>query len=83
MTDSLKLTVYFGESDRVGHRLVSDELLDVFEHAGLQAAVLMRAVEGFGIKHKLRTQRFLTLSEDLPLVTVAVDRREVIEGVLA
>ncbi len=83
MTDSLKLTVYFGESDRVGHRLVSDELLDVFERAGLQAAVLMRAVEGFGIKHKLRTQRFLTLSEDLPLVAVAVDRREAIEGVLA
>ena len=82
MTDSLKLTVYFGESDRVGHRLVSDELLDVFERAGLRAAVLMRAVEGFGIKHKLRTQRFLTLSEDLPLVAVAVDRRDAIERVL-
>ncbi len=82
MTESLKLTVYFGESDRVGHRLVSDELFDVFERAGLQAAVLLRAVEGFGIKHKLRTQRFLTLSEDLPLVAVAIDRREAIEGVL-
>lgn len=82
MTDSLKLTVYFGESDRVGGRLVSDELLDVFERAGLQAAVLMRAVEGFGIKHKLRTQRFLTLSEDLPLVAIAVDARAAIERVL-
>jgi PII-like signaling protein len=80
--DSLKLTVYFGESDRIGHRLVSDELFDAFERAGLQAAVLMRAVEGFGIKHKLRTQRFLTLSEDLPLVAVAVDERAAIEAVL-
>ena len=82
MKDSLKLTVYFGESDRIGHRLVSDELFDAFERAGLQAAVLMRAVEGFGIKHKLRTQRFLTLSEDLPLVAVAVDERAAIEAVL-
>ena len=80
--DSLKLTVYFGESDLIGHRLVSDELFDAFERAGLQAAVLMRAVEGFGIKHKLRTQRFLTLSEDLPLVAVAVDERAAIEAVL-
>ncbi|HUZ81285.1 MAG TPA: DUF190 domain-containing protein [Gaiellaceae bacterium] len=82
MTDSLKLTVYFGESDRVGSRLVSDELFDVFERAGVEAGILMRAVEGFGMKQKLRTQRFLTLSEDLPLVAVAVDRREAIERVL-
>ncbi len=82
MIDGLKLTVYFGESDRVGHQLVSDELLDLFEAAGLQTAILMRAVEGFGIKHKLRTQRFLTLSEDLPLVAVAVDARDAIERVL-
>jgi len=82
VSESLKLTVYFGESDRVGHRLVSDELLDLFERAELKAAVLLRAVEGFGIKHRLHTQRFLTLSEDLPLVAVAVDRREAIERVL-
>ena len=66
--DCLKLTIYFGESDRVEGRLLSDVLIDLFEREELQAAVLMRAVEGFGIKHKLRTDRFLTLSEDLPLV---------------
>jgi PII-like signaling protein len=80
--DCLKLTVYFGESDRVGGRLLSDVLLDLFDEHALHAAVLMRAVEGFGIKHKLRTQRFLTLSEDLPLVVVAVDERARIEAVL-
>ena len=80
--DCLKLTVYFGESDRFEGRLLSDALVDVFEQRGLHAAVLMRAVEGFGIKHKLRTQRFLTLSEDLPLVAVAVDERARIEAVL-
>lgn len=80
--DCLKLTVYFGESDRIHGRLLSDDLLDLFERAELRAAVLMRAVEGFGIKHQLRTQRFLTLSEDLPLVAVAVDERARIERVL-
>ena len=80
--DCLKLTVYFGESDRVGGHLLSDALCDVFEQRAVHAAVLMRAVEGFGLKHKLRTQRFLTLSEDLPLVAVAVDERARIERLL-
>ena len=80
--DCLKLTVYFGESDRVGGRLLSDELLDVFERAGLRASVLLRAVEGFGIKHTLRSQRFLSLSEDMPLVAAAVDERKRIERIL-
>ncbi len=80
--DCLKLTVHFGESDRVGHELLSDALMDVFERQRLHAAVLMRAVEGFGIKQQLRTDRLLTLSEDLPLVAVAVDERPLIEAVL-
>lgn len=80
--DSLKLTVYFGESDRLDGHLLSDALLDLFEQHGLHAAVLLRAVEGFGIKHTLRTDRFLSLSEDLPLVAIAVDERARIEALL-
>ena len=80
--DCLKLTVYFGESDRVEGRLLSDELVDLFERSEVRVAVLLRAVEGFGIKHRLRTDRFLTLSEDLPLVAVAVDDRARIELLL-
>ncbi|MGH2997741.1 MAG: DUF190 domain-containing protein [Gaiellaceae bacterium] len=80
--DCLKLTVHFGESDRVGHELLSDALMDVFERQRLHAAILMRAVEGFGVKQQLRTDRLLTLSEDLPLVAVAVDERTAVEAVL-
>ena len=36
---------------------------------------MLRGAEGFGLKHHLRTDRLLTLSEDLPLVSVAVDTR--------
>jgi PII-like signaling protein len=50
--------------------------LDVYERHELQTSVLLRGTEGFGVKHHLQTQRLLTLSEDLPLVTVAVDTRE-------
>lgn len=79
---ALKLTVYFGERDRLNGHLVSDVLLDLYQRHRVQAAILVRGTEGFGIKHQLHTQRMLTLSEDLPLIAVAVDTRERIDALL-
>lgn len=80
--DCLKLTTYFGERDRDGDRLLADRLIDVYERHELAVSVLLRGVEGFGIRHRLQTARLLTLSEDLPVVSVAVDSRQRIERVL-
>jgi PII-like signaling protein len=79
----LKLTTYFGERQRVGKRFVADVQLDMFGRRDIATSVLLRGVAGFGLKHHLRTDRLLTLSEDLPLVSVAVDTREKIEATLA
>lgn len=81
--DALKLVFYFGEHDRHRGRLLSDAAFDLFERAGLAASVLLRGAEGFGPRQLLRTDRLLSLSEDLPLVAVAVDRPERIEAVAA
>jgi PII-like signaling protein len=80
--DCLKLTTYFGERDRTQHGLLGDELLDIYASHRLQASVLLRGAEGFGGLHRLSTDRLLSLSEDLPVVSVAVDRRERIEALL-
>ena len=66
--DARKLIVYFGERTR--H---SDALMAGFAQRGLRGSVLLRGALGFGLKHHLRTDRLLTLSEDLPLVAIAVD----------
>ncbi len=79
----LKLTSYFGERDRSGGQLVADALLNLYGERGIQSSMLLRGAEGFGLEHHLRTDRLLTLSEDLPVVAEAVDRRERIEEVLA
>jgi PII-like signaling protein len=73
-----KLTVLFGESDRVDGRLLSDELVRECAERKIHASILLRAAEGFGIKHQLHTERLLTLSEDLPLAVVAIDEDEAI-----
>jgi PII-like signaling protein len=80
--DGLKLTVYFGDGDRRGRHLVSDLLLDLYEREAVKAAVLLRGAEGFGIRHQLHTQRLLTLSEDMPLVSTAVDGARAIERIV-
>lgn len=76
--ESLKLSAYFGENDGI-----SDRLLDAFARHRLRTSVLLRGTEGFGAKHRLRSGRLLTLSEDLPLVAVAADVPERVRRVVA
>jgi PII-like signaling protein len=80
--DCLKLTTYFGERDRVERRLLADELLDIYGRHRVQTSILLRGSEGFGRLHHLHTDRLLSLSEDLPVMSVAVDRRDRIEAML-
>lgn len=80
--DCLKLTAYFGERDRNEHGLVADALIDAYERRQVQISALFRGIEGYGLHHHLRTDRLLTLSEDLPVVAVAVDTRPRIEALV-
>ena len=77
--DSLKLTSYFGERDRAGDRLVADLVSGIYARHGLAPSVVMRGVAGFGAQHHVHTDRQLTLSEDLPVVSVAIGEPAPIE----
>jgi PII-like signaling protein len=80
--DCLKLTTYFGERDRVDGGFLADAFTGIYARHELRTSLLMRGVEGFGARQHLHTDRLLTLSEDLPLVSVAVDTRPRIEAAL-
>jgi PII-like signaling protein len=80
--EAIKLTSYFSERHRVGGRFVADALLDLYGSHEIAVSILLRGTEGFGLRHYLRTDRSLTLSEDLPLTAIAVDSRPRIEAVL-
>ena len=71
--DRLKLSVYHGERERAGRRYLSDVLAGIFARHALETSVVLRGAAGFGSRQHLRTDRLLTLSEDLPLVSIAVD----------
>ena len=86
ITDGLKLTSYFGERQRVGGtpgakgQFVADALAGLYGRNQVAASILLRGAEGFGLKHRLRTDLSLSLSEDLPLTAIAVDERARIEA---
>jgi PII-like signaling protein len=80
--DCLKLTTYFGERDRVGRRFLADVFVEIYARHQLETSLIMRGIEGFGAKQHVRTDRLLSLSEDLPLVAVAVDTRSRIQAAL-
>jgi PII-like signaling protein len=77
--DALELRFHFGERDRDGGGPLDAAVMDACARRGVWAAALMRGVEGFGASALVRTERVLSLSEDQPLVAVAVGERDVIE----
>jgi len=80
--DCIKLTSYFGERHRSERVFTADALIELYGRHQIAASILLRGTEGFGLKHHLRTDRSLTLSEDLPLIAIAIDTRARIETVL-
>jgi PII-like signaling protein len=80
----MQMRLYFGERerDRDGDGPLDAAVVNACARRGVHAAVLMRGVEGFGAKHRLRTDRLLSLSEDTPLVALAVGEDEVVDALV-
>jgi PII-like signaling protein len=80
--NGVRLTTYFDERARVEHGLLVDALFELYERNEIHTSVLLRGVDGFAQRHRHHTDRFLTLSESLPAVSVAIDTPERIERML-
>ena len=77
-----RLTIFIGESDRVGHTPLATEIVQRAHAGGLAGASVFRGVEGYGASNHIHTTRILSLSDDLPMAIVIVDRPDAIEAFL-
>lgn len=75
-----RLTVFVGESDTYRHHSVALEIVHRAHAAGLAGATVFRGVEGYGASNHIHTTRLLSLSDDLPLCIVIVDRADAVEA---
>jgi uncharacterized protein len=79
---ALRLTILVGDSDTWHHKPLYTEIVHRAHAAGLAGATVLHGVEGYGASNHIHTTRLLSLSEDLPVVVVIVDREDRIRAFL-
>jgi PII-like signaling protein len=80
--DCLKLTTYFGERQRSGDRFLAEAMLDLYGERRIATSIMLRGIGGFGLRHHLRTDQSLSMSEDPPVAVIAVDTKTKIDELL-
>jgi PII-like signaling protein len=70
------LRAFVGESDKLGHLPLYEVIVKQARDADLAGATVLKGVMGFGATARIRTQKILDLSSDLPLVIEIVDEEE-------
>ncbi|MBO0880065.1 MAG: DUF190 domain-containing protein [Mycobacterium sp.] len=85
---ALKLTTYFGERQRAvsdtaaRQGFLADAMLQLFGAREVATSVMLRGIASFGMRHVLRTDESLSLSEDPPVAIAAVDIAPKISGLV-
>jgi len=80
--DAVRLTIYFGERDQWEGRPLSKVLVELMRTRGMWGCTVTRGLLGFGKRSVLHAALPLRLSEDLPLVLVAVDAERKVQALL-
>ena len=74
------LRVFVGESDKLGHLPLYEDIVKLARDADLAGATVLKGVLGFGATARIRTQKILDLSSDLSMVIEIVDEEDKINA---
>lgn len=79
--EATKLTVYIGDSFRYGRKTLYRALVEMLQDEGIAGATVLHGIEGYGVDKQIHTAGILDLSNDLPVIVIAIDRTEKIEAI--
>ena len=77
---AVRMRIYLGESDRLGHLPLYEAIVKRAREDGLAGATVLKGVLGYGASDHVRTTKLLDLSGDMPLVVEIVDSAQRIEA---
>ena len=76
------MRIHIGERDKHNGRPLDTEIGELLRRRHYAGATVYRAIMGFGASSHIRTDRFLELSLDLPIVVECVETEERIQAIL-
>src|SRR5436305_13815049 len=76
------MRIHIGERDKYNCPLLYSEIVRLLRKKQYAGATVYRAIMGFGASSHIRTDRFLELSVDLPIVVECVETEERIQAIL-
>lgn len=76
------MRIHLGESDHYRGKPTYRQIVELLRSRHFAGATVMRGIMGFGPTATLRTDRFLELSSDLPIVVECIETQEHIDAVL-
>ena len=77
-----RVTIHLGESDRHGHALLYEAIVNLLREQGCAGATVVKGTMGFGKASRIHTSSILRLSEDLPVMVIFADTAERVEAVM-
>jgi len=76
------MRIFIGERDRWKRRPLYEALVDLLREEGFAGATVLKGAMGFGAHSVTHSDKFLRLSDDLPVVLEVVESAEKIEAIL-
>jgi uncharacterized protein len=73
------LKIYVGESDKVNHRLLYEEIIYEARNCGIAGASVFKGIMSFGASHSIHTMKAIVPPSDMPVLIEIVDNKEVLE----
>ena len=82
MRECKRVTVYVGETDRVGGHAVYQAIVRMLHDNGIAGATATRGIMGYGVSAHMHASHLLDVADDLPVTIVFVDTAENVQRVL-
>lgn len=76
------MRIFIGESDKYQGKPLYEALVELMRARGLAGATVLRGISGFGSTSRVKTEKVLRLSLDLPIVIEVVETEEAIQALL-
>jgi len=80
-TDATKLVIYVGDSDHHERKPLYRAILQLLRAEGIAGATVLHGIAGYGPSRRIHSANILDLSQDLPVLIIAIDRDEKIEAI--